>query len=95
MINGAARNVNKRKCAKGVQSDSEYMDVSSYTYACVHALGKESMGAAGELLAQSAGGRDGRTEGEEGAAAKRPIKDPASWAWSFLTVGSIKTDRRH
>lgn len=35
---------------------------------CVHALGKERMRATGGLLAQSAGGRDGRTEGEEGAA---------------------------
>lgn len=49
------------------------------------------MGITGGLLAQSAGGRDGRTEGEEGAAVERPSKYPARWAWSWRTVGGIKT----
>lgn len=38
------------------------------TFACVHALGKEWMRATEGLLAQSAGGRDRRMEGKEGAA---------------------------
>lgn len=38
------------------------------TFACVHALGKEGMRATEGLLAQTAGGRDRRTEGKEGAA---------------------------
>lgn len=42
-------------------------------YMCVHictcpCTRERVMGATGELLAQSAGGRDGRIEGKEGAA---------------------------
>lgn len=38
------------------------------TFACVRALGKEGMRATEGLLAQTAGGRDRRMEGKEGAA---------------------------
>lgn len=50
--------------------DYKSMPACLYTYACVHALGKEWVRATGGLLAQSAGGRNGRTERKEGAAVR-------------------------
>lgn len=50
--------------------DNESKHICLYMYACVHALGKEWVAATEGLLAQSAGGRDRRTEGKEGAAVR-------------------------
>lgn len=53
---------------KAVCYDYEHMHTCLYMFACTHALGKEGIGATGELLAQSAGGREGWIKEKEGAA---------------------------
>lgn len=51
---------------KNIFNENNHLPIHMH---CAHALGTEWMRATRGLLAQSAGGRDGRTEGKEGAAA--------------------------